>query len=42
MEDMDSIHSSVGMEQIHKDIAHVYIRIHGSKELVALIDTWIS
>jgi hypothetical protein len=25
-------HSSLGMEQIHEDIAQVYIRIHGSKE----------
>jgi hypothetical protein len=31
MEDMDSIHTSLGMEQIYKDIAQVYIRIHGSK-----------
>jgi hypothetical protein len=29
---MDSIHSSLGMEQIHKDIAQVYIRIHESIE----------
>jgi hypothetical protein len=29
---MDSIHNSLGMEQIHEDIAQVYIRIHGSKE----------
>jgi hypothetical protein len=29
---MDSIHSSLVMEQIHEDIAQVYIRIHGSKE----------
>jgi hypothetical protein len=32
MEDIDSIHISLGMEQIHEDIAQVYIRIHGSKE----------
>jgi hypothetical protein len=32
MEDMNSIHSSLGMEQIHEDIAQVYIRLHGSKE----------
>jgi hypothetical protein len=32
MEDMDSIHSSLGMKQIHEDIAQVYIRIYGSKE----------
>lgn len=29
---MDSIHNSLGMEQIHEDIAQVYIRIYGSKE----------
>jgi hypothetical protein len=29
---MDSTHSSLGMEQIHEDIAQVYIKIHGSKE----------
>jgi hypothetical protein len=29
---MDSIHNSLGMEQIHEDITQVYIRIHGSKE----------
>jgi hypothetical protein len=29
---MDSIHSSLGMEQIHEDIIQVYIRIHGLKE----------
>jgi hypothetical protein len=29
---MDSIHSSLGMEQIHEDIAQVYIRIHELKE----------
>jgi hypothetical protein len=28
---MDSIHSSLGMKQILKDVAQVYIRIHGSK-----------
>jgi hypothetical protein len=32
MEDMDSIHSSLGIEQIHEDIAQVYITIYGSKE----------
>jgi hypothetical protein len=32
IEAMDSIHSSLGMEQIHKDIAQVYIRIHESIE----------
>jgi hypothetical protein len=32
MEGMDSIHSSLGMEQIHENIAQVYIRIYGSKE----------
>jgi hypothetical protein len=32
MEGMDSIHNSLGMEQIDQDIAHVCIRIHGSKE----------
>jgi hypothetical protein len=29
---MDSIHSSLGMEQIHEDIAQIYIGIHVSKE----------
>jgi hypothetical protein len=29
---MYSIHSSLGMKQIHEDIAQVYIRIYGSKE----------
>jgi hypothetical protein len=29
MEDMDSIHSSLGMEQIRDDIAQVYMRNHG-------------
>jgi hypothetical protein len=28
-----SIHISLGMEQIHIDIAQVYIRIHRSKEI---------
>jgi hypothetical protein len=28
---MDSIHSSLGMEQINEDIAQVYIRLHESK-----------
>jgi hypothetical protein len=28
---MDSIHSSLGIEQIHEDIAQVYIRIHRLK-----------
>jgi hypothetical protein len=32
MEDIDSIHISLGMKQINEDIAQVYIRIHGSKE----------
>jgi hypothetical protein len=41
MEGIDSIHSSLGMEQIHKDITQVYIRIHGSKEELALRDTCI-
>ena len=31
MEDMDSIHNSLDMEQIYKDIAQIYIRIHASK-----------
>jgi hypothetical protein len=29
---MDSIHSSLGMEQIYEDIAQIYIGIHVSKE----------
>jgi hypothetical protein len=29
---MDSIRSILGMEQIHEDIAQVYIRIYGSKQ----------
>jgi hypothetical protein len=29
------------MEQIHEVIAQVYLRIHGSKEQLALRDTWI-
>jgi hypothetical protein len=32
MEDMNSIHSSSGMEQIYKYIAEIYIIIHESKE----------
>jgi hypothetical protein len=32
MEDIDSIHSSLGIKKIHEDIAQAYIRIHGSKE----------
>jgi hypothetical protein len=28
---MDSIHSSIGMEQIQEDIAQFYIRIHDQK-----------
>jgi hypothetical protein len=32
MKGMDSIHSSLCMEQIHEDVAQVYIRIHESKE----------
>jgi hypothetical protein len=31
MEVNDYIHSSLGIEQIHEDIAQVYIIIHGSK-----------
>jgi hypothetical protein len=29
MEDIGSIHISLGMEQIYEDITQVYIRIHG-------------
>jgi hypothetical protein len=29
MKGMDSIHSSLDIEQIHEDIAQVYIRIYG-------------
>jgi hypothetical protein len=29
---MDSIHSSLGMEQFNEDITQVYFRIHGLKE----------
>jgi hypothetical protein len=32
MEDIDSIHRSLDIEQIHEDIAQVYIRIYGLKE----------
>jgi hypothetical protein len=32
MEGMDSIYSSLDVEQIHEDIARIYIIIHGSKE----------
>jgi hypothetical protein len=32
MEDMDYIHSSLGMEQIHKNITQVCIRIHRLKK----------
>jgi hypothetical protein len=32
MEGIDFIHSSLGIEQIHEDMAQVYIRINGSKE----------
>jgi hypothetical protein len=32
MEDIDYIHSSLGMQQIYEDIVEVYIRIYGSKE----------
>jgi hypothetical protein len=32
MEGMNSIHGLLGMKQIHKDIAQVYVRIHGLKE----------
>jgi hypothetical protein len=32
MKGIDSIHNSLGMEQIHEDIVQVYIRIHELKE----------
>jgi hypothetical protein len=32
MEDTNSIHNSLDIEQIHKDIAQIYIRIHRSKK----------
>jgi hypothetical protein len=38
---MDSIHSSIGMEQIYEDIAQVYIRIHESKKITTFESTWI-
>jgi hypothetical protein len=39
MENMNSIHNSLGMEQIYENIAQIYIRIHGSKEKLTLRDT---
>jgi hypothetical protein len=32
MEGVNSIYRPLGMEQIHRDIAQIYIRIHESKE----------